>query len=194
MKKSNYDVFEVMRLIISYAYTKLYFPQARLVRWPSVIRGRKFIKIGSNFVCGYGCRIDAFQTEGRSPRLLIGKNVQLNDHCHIACAQLVKIDDFVLVASRVFITDHNHGCFNDEKQFSVPVKDRDLSYSPVHIKRNVWLGEGVIVLPGVVVGEGSIIGAGAVVTKDVPSNSLAVGNPARVIKVFDESLSCWVKV
>ena len=54
--------------------------------------------------------------------------------------------------------------------------------SPITIKDNAWIGGGVIVLPGVVIGENAIVGAGAVVTKDIPPNTLAVGNPARVIR------------
>lgn len=53
---------------------------------------------------------------------------------------------------------------------------------PINIGDNVWLGGGAIVLPGVIIGENSIIGAGAVVTRDIPANVMAVGNPARVIK------------
>ena len=53
---------------------------------------------------------------------------------------------------------------------------------PITLEDNVWLGGGVIVCPGVTIGENSVIGAGAVVTKDVPTNVVAVGNPARVIR------------
>ncbi len=57
---------------------------------------------------------------------------------------------------------------------------------PIVLEENVWLGGGVIVCPGVRIGKNSVIGAGAVVTKDVPPNSVAVGNPARVVKSLDE--------
>ena len=58
---------------------------------------------------------------------------------------------------------------------------------PIHIGENVWFGSGAIVLPGVTIGDNSIIGAGSVVTKDIPANVIAVGNPARVIReITDE--------
>ncbi|OFI36522.1 maltose acetyltransferase [Arthrobacter sp. SW1] len=63
-----------------------------------------------------------------------------------------------------------------------PRRDRLEGAQPITIRDNVWLGGGAIVLPGVTIGENSVIGAGAVVTKDVPANCVAVGNPARVIK------------
>ena len=56
---------------------------------------------------------------------------------------------------------------------------------PIVIGANVWLGGGVIVCPGVTIGDNSVIGAGSVVTKDIPAHSLAVGNPARVIRQLD---------
>lgn len=64
---------------------------------------------------------------------------------------------------------------------------KGLQYNlPVYIGRNVWLGAGVIILPGVIVGDNAVIGAGSVVTKDIPANVVAVGNPARVIREIGE--------
>lgn len=60
-----------------------------------------------------------------------------------------------------------------------------ITCKPVHIKKNVWIGVNVTILPGVTVGENTVIGAGAVVTHDVPDNAVVVGNPARVIKYLD---------
>ncbi len=57
---------------------------------------------------------------------------------------------------------------------------------PVHIGRNCWLGAGVVVLPGVTIGDNSVIGAGSVVTKDIPPNVVAVGNPCRVLREINE--------
>ena len=65
--------------------------------------------------------------------------------------------------------------------------------APVHIGKNCWLGAGVIVLPGITIGDDTVVGAGSVVTKDIPSFSVAVGNPARVIKRYDDALGVWVK-
>lgn len=58
---------------------------------------------------------------------------------------------------------------------------------PITIRDNVWLGGGVIVLPGVTIGENTVVGAGAVVTKDLPANVVAVGNPARVVRRIDDA-------
>ncbi|MBA2951793.1 sugar O-acetyltransferase [Streptomyces himalayensis] len=63
-----------------------------------------------------------------------------------------------------------------------PRRDKLEAAKPITIGNNVWLGGGVIVCPGVTIGDNSVIGAGAVVTKDVPANTVAVGNPARVVR------------
>jgi maltose O-acetyltransferase len=66
-------------------------------------------------------------------------------------------------------------------------RDKVESAKPIVIADNVWIGGGAIVLPGVTVGENSVVGGGAVVTRDVPPNTVVVGNPARVIRHLDES-------
>ncbi|WP_026252450.1 sugar O-acetyltransferase [Streptomyces sp. PsTaAH-124] len=65
-----------------------------------------------------------------------------------------------------------------------PRRDKLEAARPITVGDNVWLGGGVIVLPGVTIGDNSVIGAGAVVTKDVPANTVAVGNPARVVRTL----------
>ena len=66
-----------------------------------------------------------------------------------------------------------------------PRRDKLEAAKPITIGNNVWLGGGVIVLPGVSIGENTVVGAGAVVTKDLPANAVAVGNPARVVRELD---------
>jgi len=67
-----------------------------------------------------------------------------------------------------------------------PRRDKLEAAKPITIEDNVWLGGGVIVCPGVTIGAGSVVGAGAVVTRDIPPNSLALGNPARVVRLLTD--------
>lgn len=65
---------------------------------------------------------------------------------------------------------------------------------PIHIKENAWIGSGVIVMPGVTIGENTVIGAGGIVTKDIPANVVAVGNPCRVLReITDDDLLVYDK-
>ncbi len=143
------------------------------------------IEIGDNFVSLQRLRleaIDRYNDEQFSPRISIGNNVTFNTDCHIGCTNLIIIEDNCLFASRVYITDLNHGDTSEEMLDIVPNKRPLISKGPVLIKKSVWVGEGVCIMPNVTIGENSIIASNAVVTKDVPANSVVAGVPAIVIK------------
>ena len=121
------------------------------------------------FYCDYGYNIKA------------GKNFYTNFNCIILDVAPVTIGDNVLFAPNVQIYTAGH---------PLDVKSRveqGVEFGkPISIGNNVWLGGGVIVCPGVSIGENSVIGAGSVVTKNIPSNVIAVGNPCRVISTISE--------
>ena len=188
--------YELIKLSINLLKTKLFFPKARLIRFPFDIRGKKYIKYGKNFTTGTGCRIEAYKFFSDSPKLIIGNNVQINDYVHLACGQSLIIEDDVLIASKVYISDINHGNYSGENQ-SFPeekAKNRKIFSKTVKICENVWIGESAIILPGVEIGKNSIIGAGSVVTKNVPENCIVAGNPAKIIKKYNFGNKKWEKV
>ncbi|WP_421157400.1 DapH/DapD/GlmU-related protein [Aeromonas dhakensis] len=190
----HYGFWGCIRLIIEVIFTKIRFRNAKIIRTPFECRGKKLFKIGHGFTTGRYCRLEAHGSEGT--KVIIGERCQINDSVHIAAADSIVIGDDVLIASRVFITDLNHGSYSGEEH-SHPdsiCRERMLHTKPVLIESNVWLGEGVVVLPGVTIGKASIIGANSVVSRDIPANSIAVGNPARVIKRFDFQCGQWVAV
>jgi len=194
---SSYGFIGLVRLAKNWFLTLIFFPNARIVRFPIYIRGRSFMKLGDDLTTGVNVRLDAFAPHKKNHVLFIGSHVQINDSVHIAAIESVVIGDHVLIASRVFISDHNHGNYQVQDDFSgpeTPPADRPLSSRPVRIGNNVWLGEQVCILPGVTVGDGSIVGAHSVVTRDIPPNTIAAGNPARVIRVFDTSTKIWRKI
>lgn len=187
------SIKEILYLAKCLVYTKLSVPSARMLRLPIDIRGKQGIDFGNNLTSGYGCRMESFSEDG-SKTLFFGKDVQINDYVHINALKSVRIGDNVLIASKVFITDLAHGSYNGDEYDSMPesiVKNRPLSSKPVSIGNNVWIGELCSILPGVTIGDNSIIGANSVVTKSIPANSIAVGNPARVIKQFNFKKKRW---
>ena len=117
-----------------------------------------------------------------TPQIKIGNNVNIQTDCHISAINSVIIEDNVLIASFVYISDHSHGTCDYFESLISPIKRRLYSKGAVCIGKNVWIGEKATILPGVTVGEGSIIGANSVVTKNIPAYSIACGTPARVIK------------
>lgn len=191
----NYGISGFLVILIDYLITKVLFRKARIVRFPFRVRGRSFIDFGQGLTTGVDCRIDAFPVD-KNKVIFFGENVQINDHVHIGAVERIEIGNNVLIASKVFITDHNHGVYSGEVEHSDPSTPphlRNLVSSPVYIKDNVWIGELVSILPGVTVGEGSIIGSNSVVSKSIPPYSIAVGVPAKVVKQYDFELRKWVK-
>ena len=140
-----------------------------------------FGKIGANvsvalpFVCDYGRNI------------YIGNNVSVNMNCTFVDCNKISIGDNVLIASNVQLYTAAHPVELSERLTPDWNQDDERYFCrtyalPITIGNGCWLGGGVIVLPGVTIGAGCVIGAGSVVTKDIPENSLAVGNPCRVIR------------
>lgn len=191
----QYSFFQIIYLIYCKIRTVLTFPNARIIRFPIDIRGRKFISIDSGLTSGVGCRIEAYPVDNNKT-LFIGKNFQMNDYVHISAVKSVCIGDNVLLASKIYISDCTHGSYIGDENDSDPLlnpADRPLSVKPVIIEDNVWLGEFVSVLPGVTIGKGAIVGANSVVSKNLPPYVIAVGSPAKPIKFYNFENKRWEK-
>lgn len=191
----SYTVCGVIRLAFNWLITQSFYRPARLIRCPIYMRGRRHIVWGKGFTTGVGLRIETFAKSGIAIR--IGQRVQCNDYVHIAAIESVSIGNDVLIASKVFITDHNHGHYGKGGEHSSPLvapAERPLSSAPVIIGDRVWLGENVSVLPGVCIGEGVVVAANSVVTQDLPANTIAAGVPARIIKQYDFDSGQWLSV
>ena len=106
----------------------------------------------------------------------IGRNVFINSNLLAMARGGITIEDHVMIAANVQLISNNHD----------PYDLQVLLCKPVLIREYAWIGAGATILPGVCVGRHAVVGAGSVVTKDVPDYAVAVGNPARVIKMLDQ--------
>lgn len=189
-----YGLYETILNAKNLVITKIFYPKARLVRFPSYIRNKQNISFGEGFTCGYRCRLESVQTSSeKCGEIIFGKNVKIGDSVHIAAASKVEIGDDVLMASHIFITDLDHGSYAGENQTNPAVApdERELYCDDVKIGNNVWIGENVVVLKGVTIGDGCIIGANSMVNKSVPDGCIVAGNPARVIKKWNADSQSW---
>jgi acetyltransferase-like isoleucine patch superfamily enzyme len=144
--------------------------------------------LGDDVTAERGLIIEAFSEyagETFSPKIVIGDRVSFGYNCHIGCINRVTIGNDVLIASRVFISDHSHGTGHASELGTTPVRRRLHSKGGVTIGSRVWVGEGVCILAGVSVGDNAIIGANSVVTRDVPANSVVAGAPARLLRMMN---------
>lgn len=121
--------------------------------------------------------------------VFIGNDVVIGMNCTFVDNSPIRIGDKVMIASNVQIYTASHPVLPEERL--VPDwKERGTTFfktyaRPVEIKDNAWIGGGCILLPGVTIGENSVIGAGSIVTRPIPANCVAVGNPCKVIRYFD---------
>ncbi|MBT8485792.1 MAG: acyltransferase [Phycisphaerales bacterium] len=148
---------------------------------PERIYGGAGIAIGRGVHVWRGARLETHRPEDDLVRLRIEDGCVIHPHAHITAAASVRIDAGALLASHVYITDHDHDAGDEDDP---PVSNRRLVVAPTRIGAGAWLGERVMVLKGVTIGAHSVIGAGSVVTRDVPAGVVAAGVPARVIRTL----------
>lgn len=154
------------------------------------IIGHRYISVGRNSLISKNIILTAFDKRGGqvfSPQIIIGDNCIIGENMHITAVGNITIGNNVLTGRYCLITDNSHGLIRREELNTPPIL-RELSHKDVSIGDNVWIGDSVCILPGVSIGRGCIIGAGSIVTKDIPDNCVAVGNPAKIIKSFSSEL------
>ena len=130
---------------------------------------------------GEGCYIEPpLRANWGGKNVHFGKNVYANFNLTLVDDTHIYVGDYTMFGPNVVIATAGHPIYQElrEKAYQFNM--------PVYIGRNCWLGAGVIVLPGVKIGDNSVIGAGSVVTKDIPSNVVAVGNPCKVLREIGE--------
>ena len=130
---------------------------------------------------GEGCYVESpLHTNMGGHHVHFGKNVYANFNLTLVDDTHIYVGDNTMFGPNVTIATAGHPV-NPE------LRRKGMQYNlPVHIGSNCWLGAGVIVLPGVTIGDNTVVGAGSVVTRDLPANVVAVGNPCRVLRPIGE--------
>lgn len=134
-----------------------------------------FAEVGEN------CYIEPpFHANFGGAHVHFGKNVYANFNLTCVDDTHIYVGDYTMFGPNVTIATAGHPLLPS-------LREKGYQYNmPVHIGKNCWIGAGAIILPGITVGDNVVIGAGSIVTKDLPSNVLAVGNPCRVLREINE--------
>lgn len=156
---------------------------------PKRIHGN--VIIGNNTCLNYKSWIEANALTGERDIILkIGNGCIIGNYNEIYATKCIILEDDVLTADRVYITDNLHGYSNIE----LPIKSQPIKQiSTVVIGEGSWLGVGVCVI-GAKIGKHCVIGANSVVTHDIPDYCVAVGSPAKVIKRYNNKTKVWERV
>jgi lipopolysaccharide O-acetyltransferase len=164
----------------------------------SHLRGLSCVRVGEDLAAGEGLWLEAitsYNAQSFSPTIVIGNHVRISQWTHIGATNYVEIGDHVLMGSKVVVIDHNHGQYStNPTSLDIPPSSRPLDHDgKVIVGANVWLCDGVAVLPGSIIGEGSVIAANSVVNGTIPPFTIAAGSPAKVVKVFNSETNEWMK-
>lgn len=130
---------------------------------------------------GEGCYVEPpLRTNWGGRHVHFGNNVYANFNLTLVDDTHIYVGDYTLFGPNVVVATAAHPII---PELRMPVTQFNL---PVHIGKNCWIGAGAIIVPGVTIGDNTVIGAGSVVTKDIPANVVAVGNPCKVLREITE--------
>ena len=156
-----------------------------LIVKPELITGGRNIFLERRVRIWPHARIECIVDGTHNGTIRIGEGTKIQMYFHCAAAESVTIGRSVLIAGRVYISDHDHAWPGDWS---------DLVTAPIKIGDNCWLGEGCAVLKGVTLGDNCVVGTNAVVTRSAPAGSMLAGVPARVIKQYNPVNEKWERV
>ncbi len=130
---------------------------------------------------GPGCYIEPpFHSNFGGGHVHFGKNIYANFNLTMVDDTHIYVGDYTMFGPNVTVATAGH-------PISPELRQKGYQYNaPVHIGKNCWIGAGALIMPGITIGDHTVIGAGSVVTKDIPPNTVAVGNPCRVLREVDD--------
>jgi acetyltransferase-like isoleucine patch superfamily enzyme len=131
------------------------------------------LRLGRWSWVGHGCKVRVHEGE-----VVVGAKTVIGQECTISAYQHVSIGRECIVADRVMLIDFDHGVVEVDR----PIRLQGIYKRDVRVGHNVWIGYGACFLRGVTVGDNAIVGTSSVVTRDVPANAVAAGQPARVLR------------
>lgn len=126
------------------------------------------------------------------PMIVIGNGVWMNKRCYISAANEISIGEYAIFAPNVYLADSAY----EYRDIGVPIMKQGLASveNRIHVGAHAWLGINAAVYGNVTIGKGSVVGANSVVTKSIPDYCVAGGQPARVLRAYDDRTDEWPRV
>lgn len=148
---------------------------------PSEMERRQKLLKEMFFEIGENCYIEPpFHSNFGGGHVHFGKNIYANFNLTLVDDTHIYVGDYTMFGPNVTVATAGHPILPE-------LREKGYQYNaPVHIGRNCWIGAGAVILPGVTLGDNVVVGAGSIVTKDLPSNVVAVGNPCKVLREAGE--------
>ncbi|MDD5675326.1 MAG: acyltransferase [Chitinivibrionales bacterium] len=152
------------------------------------------IQIGNNVTIQSDCWLQVVRdgrTKADDPKLIIKDHAEIGMGASISAAKKIVIEEHVLLARNVYISDHGH----EFEDITRPISEQGIrKATEVRIGAQTWIGQNAVILPGASIGKHCIIGANAVVNGVIPDYSVVAGAPARIVKRYDAQAKAWVAV
>lgn len=184
--------FHYLKSVLYYRRVFASFGSGSTLFKPLLLSNPRFIHIGRNVEVGQGVRMEVVVSNAkRIPELRIGDNVNIEQNVHLVCHSRLIIGNDVSITGHCAIVDvtHPYTDVHDPVKIGSRILDED---SFVEIGNGCFLGFGSLVMPNVRIGKYCIVGAHSVVTKDVPDYSVIGGNPAKVLRRYDDATGEWL--
>lgn len=175
------------RLIWGHRYKS--FGKRSIIFSPTRLMGTRYFEIGKEVTINHGAYLYALKTDTSNPVFRIGNGTTIGNYSHIVSVGSVIIEDKVLIADKVYIGDNCHNYSNVD----IPIIDQKVNFTgSTLIGEGTWIGENVAIV-SCRIGKHCVIGANSFVNKDIPDYSVACGNPAKVVKIYNFLTKQWEK-
>ncbi|MDQ0903913.1 DapH/DapD/GlmU-related protein [Paenibacillus sp. V4I7] len=182
------------RLLVTFFFYKLiakHIGKKTVIYQPNLLSGLRNMSLGDRVIIFANSRIELienYMNNKYKPNFVMGNDSQIHQNCHITCAGNISIGNNVIITANVTITDIIH----PYEDTNMPINFQEIKVGEVNIGDQTYIYNNAVILPNVKIGKHCVIGANSLVNKNIPDYSVVVGNPARIIRQFDNTIKQWI--